>query len=179
MYKKISLIVMALVMSACANSPYCKHKRGEDVEVRAVKTIPVQKLGVKVIDKVPLVAQAKPSVSYLASTLYFADGSATLSVKEQNKLRQLASFAKEKNAKLDVLGYASSRTRDVDIATHKLINFNVSYERAQNVANFLIKNGVKATNVSVEALSDSKPVYSESMPLGESLNRRVEVFANY
>ncbi|MBR2299364.1 MAG: OmpA family protein [Alphaproteobacteria bacterium] len=179
MLKKIGLMVMVLGLAACASSPYCKHKRGEDVEVRAVKTIPVQKLGIKVVDKTPVVAKKAPSVSYLASTLYFADGSAALSAKDQKELKQLACFAKEKNAKLEVYGYASSRTKDTDIPTHKLINFNVSYERAKNVANFLIKNGVKAQNIVFEALSDSNPVYSEAMPLGEKLNRRAEVLVSY
>jgi OOP family OmpA-OmpF porin len=77
------------------------------------------------------------------------------------------------------LGHASSRTRATDVATHKLINFNVSYERAQNVMNYLIKNGVKAEDISFEALSDSKPVASEAMPTGEQMNRRVEVFASH
>lgn len=179
MFKKIVVLVAVLGLSACAGSSYCKHKRGEDVEVRAVKTIPVQKLGVKVVDRAPVKIKQEPSVSYLASTLYFADGGAALSAKDQKELKQIAYLAKEKNAKLTVYGYASSRTRDTDIPTHKLINFNVSYERAKNVANFLIRNGVKAQNVSFEALSDSKPIYSESMPLGEKLNRRAEVFVNY
>ena len=76
------------------------------------------------------------------------------------------------------MGHASSHTRDTDIGTHKLINFNISYERAQNVMNYLIKKGVNPQNISFEALSDSRPASSEAMPSGEKLNRRVEVYAN-
>ena len=179
MFKKFCLCVMVLALAACASSPYCKHKRGEDVEVREVKTIPVEKLKVKFVDAKPVATESRPSVSYLASTVYFDNGSAALSSQDKAKLRQLAYFAKEKNAKLRVLGYASSRTKQTDVATHKLINFNVSYERSQSVLNYLIKNGVKPENITFEALSDSKPVYSEAMPIGEQMNRRVEIFASY
>ncbi len=177
MFKKIFVLGLAICLAACASSPYCKHKRGEDHEVRAVKTIPVEKLKVKMVETKPA-AYHKPLTPYLASTIYFADGSANLSAQDKAELNQLAYFAKEKKLKLKVLGHASSHTRDTDIGTHKLINFNVSYERAQNVMNYLIKKGVSPQDISFEALSDSRPVSPETMPSGEKMNRRVEVYAN-
>ena len=178
MFKKIFVLGLVVCLAACASSPYCKHKRGEDHEVRAVKTIPVETLKVKVVETKPVMPHQKAIAPYLASTIYFADGSAYLDHQDKAELNQLAYFAKEKNLKLKVLGHASSHTRDTDIGTHKLINFNVSYERAQNVMNYLIKKGVRAQDISFEALSDSRPVASETMPSGERLNRRVEVYAN-
>ncbi len=66
-----------------------------------------------------------------------------------------------------------------DAATHKLANFKVSSERAQNVAAALKKAGVPASKIVVEALSDTAPAYQEVMPEGERLNRRAEVYISY
>ncbi len=77
------------------------------------------------------------------------------------------------------MGYASSRTRNTDAVTHKLANFKISSERAQNVANALRRAGLKADMIEVEALSDSAPVYQEVMPEGERLNRRAEIYIAY
>ncbi len=88
-------------------------------------------------------------------------------------------IAKKNDAKIRVLGYASSRTRNTDIATHKLMNFRVSQARADAVAKALVRAGLPASDITVEALSDSNPAYLEVMPEGERLNRRAEVYISY
>lgn len=118
-------------------------------------------------------------MNYLAETVYFADGSSKIAQNDRHKLRLLAEKLKAKNASVSIYGYASSRTKDTDLATHKLINFNISAQRADEVALLLQKFGVAAENINIEALSDSKPAYLEIMPKNESLNRRVEIFATY
>ena len=40
----------------------------------------------------------------------------------------------------------------------------------------LIRAGVPASKVQIEAVGDSQPVYYESMPKGEDGNRRAEIF---
>jgi len=40
----------------------------------------------------------------------------------------------------------------------------------------LIRDGVPASKVLMEAVGDSQPVYYESMPKGEDGNRRAEIF---
>ena len=93
--------------------------------------------------------------------------------------RYITRLAKEKNAHITVYGFASSRTRDTDVATHKRINFNISLKRAESVAAALIKAGAPKKSVAVEALSDSMPLYQEVMPEGERLNRRAEIYVSY
>ena len=44
------------------------------------------------------------------------------------------------------------------------------------MANEIIREGVPASRVLVEAVGDSQPVYYESMPQGEDGNRRAEIF---
>ena len=90
-----------------------------------------------------------------------------------------ANLVKNNNARIRVLGYASSRTRNTDIVTHKMANFKISSERAENVAAALRRAGVPARNITVEALSDTAPAYLEVMPEGERLNRRAEIYVSY
>ena len=120
-----------------------------------------------------------PSISYRADTFYFENGSSVLGSEYKDNIARIAKEAKANNADVIVYGYASSRTRNTDAATHKLANFKVSSERAQNVAAALRKAGVPASKIVVEALSDTAPAYQEVMPEGERLNRRAEVYISY
>lgn len=123
---------------------------------------------------------AGPSVSYRIETIYFANGSAVVDSQYNKKLRDIAKLAKsKKNAVVKVLGFASSRTRNTDIVSHKLANFTVSAERAQNVAAALKRYGLKSSQIETEALSDTAPAYQEVMPEGERLNRRAEIYITY
>lgn len=120
-----------------------------------------------------------PSVTYRLETFYFANGSSVLENENMARIREIVKIAKQNKGKLRVVGYASSRTRNTDIATHKLANFKVSQERADSVAKALRRAGIPAQNITVEALSDSNPAYLEVMPEGERLNRRAEVYISY
>jgi outer membrane protein OmpA-like peptidoglycan-associated protein len=59
---------------------------------------------------------------------------------------------------------------------HLEVIFNKSQDRANAVAKEIIKEGVPASRVLVEAVGDSQPVYYESMPQGEDGNRRAEIY---
>lgn len=120
-----------------------------------------------------------PSVTYRLETIYFANGSAAVDSSYNSKIRAAVRQAKANNAKIKVLGFASSRTRNTDIVSHKLANLKVSMERAQNVAAALKRAGMKEDDISIEALSDSAPAYLEVMPEGERLNRRAEIYISY
>ena len=121
----------------------------------------------------------EPSVTYRLETIYFDNGSAYVSPEYNAKIREAASLVKNNNARIRVLGYASSRTRNTDIVTHKMANFKISAERAENVAAALRRAGVPAKNITTEALSDTAPAYLEVMPEGERLNRRAEIYVSY
>ncbi len=120
-----------------------------------------------------------PSVSYRMETFYFDNGSSVLSGKYNTQIRNIAKLAKQKNAIVNIYGYASSRTRNTDAVSHKLANFNISLQRAESVAQALRRAGVPAKQIQVEALSDTAPAYQEVMPEGERLNRRAEVYISY
>jgi outer membrane protein OmpA-like peptidoglycan-associated protein len=75
-----------------------------------------------------------------------------------------------------VVGHSSSRTSDMPMARHLAVVFEHSQDFATAVAQELVKDGVPADKVLIEAVGDSQPVYYESMPQGEAGNRRAEIF---
>jgi outer membrane protein OmpA-like peptidoglycan-associated protein len=75
-----------------------------------------------------------------------------------------------------VVGHASSRTGNMPVERHLVVIFEKSQQRANSVAQELIRDGVPADKVLIEAVGDSQPVYYESMPKGEDGNRRAEIF---
>ena len=106
----------------------------------------------------------------------FRHGSTRLSAGEKQRLGNVASQAKGSGRTILVVGHASQRTADMDYAKHKLVNFEVSLDRANSVAGELRRHGLASEQIVVQAKGDSEPLYFEFMPNGEAQNRRVEVF---
>lgn len=75
-----------------------------------------------------------------------------------------------------VVGHSSSRTGNMSLASQMELNFRKSQQRATSVARALIRAGIPADKVLVNAVGDSQPVYYESMPKGEEGNRRAEIY---
>lgn len=153
------------------------------IEVKADEIAPVDD-NVKVVEEKAVEAPEKPTVKgpslhYLAATVYFENGGAVVDNSYKQSLRKIARLVKENDASVTVYGFASSRTRDTDPASHKLANFKVSAERAENTARALRRAGVPASKISIQALSDTAPMYQEVMPEGERLNRRAEIYLTY
>ncbi|NQU69053.1 MAG: OmpA family protein [Rhodospirillales bacterium] len=106
----------------------------------------------------------------------FAVGSTRLGPAARRQLRKVARMQRDWQGSIRVVGHASSRTGDMDLVKHNLVNFQVSLDRAQSVARELMRLGVAPRNLRVGASSDSDPVFFEVMPSGESGNRRVEIY---
>ena len=97
-----------------------------------------------------------------------------------SKIKRVAKIAKEREAKIKIVGHASKRTRDMPLAKHKLVNFNISDKRAQSVADIFIKKyKFPSNNILTEAVSDTKPLFKENMPAGTKANQRTEIFLIY
>lgn len=117
--------------------------------------------------------------SYQAGIIRFGNGSSRLSGSDRGVIRELVPLIREYNANVEIVGHASSRTRNMDPSEHKLINFEVSLKRANAVAQALINAGAPSDRISVVAVGDSQPVSSEAMPAGEADNRRAEIYLIY
>lgn len=77
---------------------------------------------------------------------------------------------------IKVVGHSSSRTGNMPVEKHLEAIFAKSQARANAVAREIIREGVPASKVLVEAVGDSQPVYYELMPQGEAGNERAEIF---
>ena len=110
-----------------------------------------------------------------AAMVRFKAGSAQLTGATRQQVRQVVGMFRERGGAIRVEGHASSRTRNMDPVQHHLVNFNVSLNRANAVANELIRQGVPPESVFVAAMSDSQPLFYEVMPAGDAGNQRVEI----
>lgn len=110
------------------------------------------------------------------ATILFDNGGAGLTARDRGILKQVQKLARQYNARVHVVGHASSRTRNMDVVRHKMVNYQVSVKRAEKVADALVRLGVPQDAVTMDARSDSDPVYYEIMPSGEAGNRRAEVY---
>jgi len=110
--------------------------------------------------------------------VYFPGDTTGLSVAARAKVREaVAAFqAGGGTGTVKVVGHASSRTGNMPVERHLEMIFQKSQARANAVAQALIKAGVPADRVQIEAVGDSQPIFYESMPKGEDGNRRAEIF---
>lgn len=110
--------------------------------------------------------------------IYFSGDGTSLSAKARKQVSDaVAAFkANGGTGSIKVVGHASSRTGNMSIERHMELIFRKSQQRANAVAQALIKAGIPAAKVQVEAVGDSQPIYYESMPRGEEGNRRAEIY---
>ena len=119
-------------------------------------------------------------IQYRVATINFYSGSSQVDGSGLRKIKKIATIAKEREAKIKIVGHASKRTRDMPLAKHKLVNFNISDRRAQSVADiFIKKHNFPSSNLITEAVSDTKPLFKENMPAGTKANQRTEIFLIY
>lgn len=131
-------------------------------------------------NNMPVIAgNGSAGTSYQISTVLFDNGLSSVSPDYNEQLAKVAEVIKQKNAKVFVYGYASSKIGKTSAERQKKVNFEMGAKRAESVALILIKNGVKKDNIVTVSLGDTKPLYSETMADGERLNRRAEIYVSY
>jgi outer membrane protein OmpA-like peptidoglycan-associated protein len=106
----------------------------------------------------------------------FGQGSSKLSGTARRIIREVAEMQRQRGGKLYVIGHSSSWTRDMNPVRHNMINFGLSLDRANTVAQELMRIGLTAGDFSIGAMSDGRPLFFEITPSGEAGNRRVEIF---
>lgn len=122
----------------------------------------------------PASAQISPEAQ--VATIQFGRSSSRLDARDQQLINAVATAQRQNGGNVLVVGHASSRTQQLPKDRHDVANFQVSFARANAVAQALIRAGVAADRVTVEAVSDGQPIYSEAMPTGEAGNRRAEIY---
>lgn len=122
---------------------------------------------------------AGAGVSTLVATIQFGHGSSQLTARDRKVLRQVVALQKQYGGSLRVIGHASSRTANMTMDKHQMVNFTTSAQRADVVAGALAGMGIPMAQIHAVAVSDNEPVYLEVMPSGEAGNRRAEIYLDY
>ena len=112
------------------------------------------------------------------AVVYFPGDGTILSAAAKSQVRNAVTQYRSMGGagSIRVVGHASSRTANMPVEKHLELIFDKSQQRANAVAQELIREGIPAAKVLIEAVGDSQPVYYESMPQGEEGNRRAEIF---
>ena len=118
-------------------------------------------------------------IQFRIATINFNSGSSQLTYKDIKKIKRVMKLANEKKAKVRIVGHASTRTKDMDLIKHKVANFTISDKRSHAVAKVFIDNKFPVDDLITEAVSDSKPLFHESMPAGTHGNQRTEIYIIY
>lgn len=114
------------------------------------------------------------------SGILFNTGNATLSAQAKSALSKFANNVLNQNRDMDVsiYGYTDNqgwRNSTAEQSIQK--NLNLSQERAQSVASYLLGCGVSNSQIkSVEGLGQADPIGNNDTAEGRQQNRRVEVY---
>jgi len=106
-----------------------------------------------------------------SAIVYFAGDGTKLTPLARAKVREIAQDFQSKGASgfVRVVGHSSSSTPNMPAERHQQLVFQRSQDRANAVARELIKDGVPAAKVLIEAVGDSQPK-------GEEGNQGAEIF---
>ncbi len=126
-----------------------------------------------------LAAYDPPSIILRAGTIHFPSGSARLSQEDHATLKRVAAQRRDHGARIRVVGHSSRWTTDMPPSRNKIVNLNISLDRASAVSRALLDYGVPPEALSITATATSQPVAVEDMPRSEAKNRRVEIFIEY
>jgi flagellar motor protein MotB len=110
------------------------------------------------------------------TVIKFVNGSSRIARRYRPALQAIVEQQRNRGGRILVIGHASSRTRNLPLAEHNLVNFRIAFDRTQAVAAELLRLGAQPGLVFAESRGDTEPVFFEAMPQGEAENRRVEVF---
>ena len=111
------------------------------------------------------------------AVISFAGDGTKLTPLAKARVREIAQAFQTKGASfVRVVGHSSSRTPNMSAEQHQQVVFQRSQDRANAVARELVKDGVPADKVLVEAVGDTQPLNKETMPKDEEGNRRAEIF---
>lgn len=125
----------------------------------------------------PAVAYSNAQGLPPAAVVMFSDATTILSADAKAQVRSAAESFNARGATgyIRVVGHASSAAAKVSEARRLQINFERSQARATSVMRELIKDGVPANKILIDAVGDSQPVY-DAAAQGENGNRRAEIF---
>lgn len=138
----------------------------------AVTKINLPTVGLPLKSITNLAFDVAPEARHVIKALNFAIEIHELSVEQKLLLDTLAELLQERpDYHIKVCGHASSTGPEAG-------NMQLSIERAQGVADYLVAAGVAADRMSVKGFGQNQPIASNATSEGQAKNRRVEFVLN-
>jgi len=109
-----------------------------------------------------------------AATIRFSEGTARLAATDRTTLARIAAMAQELGGRVRVVGHAGRPGGEG--AKSEVSDFNLSLDRANAVAQELMRNGISSERLKIEAVGDAEPLVIAGSAGAEAANRRAEVF---
>lgn len=115
----------------------------------------------------------------LLAVVYFPPESSQVAASDRELLEEIVALYKERGGRLRLVGHSDSDAGTDDLVARRMLNLELSLERANAVATTLLDLGADKEELLVEAKADGEPA-GEDIPVGgESRNRRVEIFLEH
>lgn len=106
----------------------------------------------------------------------FASGSSQLSGNDRRIIAEAANAARGGFSRIRVVGHASSTASTQSESERLVANWQISQARATAVADELIRQGIDAARIVIEAVGDSQAAYAGGTMDAEAAARRVDLF---
>ena len=113
------------------------------------------------------------------ATIYFNSGSSKLSANDRRIVQQVADVARRSGGMLRIIGHSSMANAGRDAERAAMVNYKMSLERANAVANALLNDGIPGNQMQVMAEGAQNPIYAESSATGMAGNRRTEIYLDF
>ena len=113
------------------------------------------------------------------ATIFFGSATASLTDDDILILRKVVKMQLDSGRIISIIGHASHGSSGSSQLKRGLLNFKLSLDRANSVAEALIRFGVARDDVNVEARGDGELLYAETTAAGAAGNRRTEIFFEY
>lgn len=143
------------------------------VAQRYQETLRQQVAGVPAGLPVAPIIGGRPGQAYVS--IPFAPGSSNLSANDRRTIAQVARSARGGFSRIRVVGHASSTASSQSESERMMVNWEVSQARATAVADELVRQGVDAARIVIEAVGDRQAAYAGGAD-AEAAARRVDLF---
>jgi len=109
------------------------------------------------------------------AAIRFGEGSSRLGTADRETVARIAAMANELRGMVRIVGHAG-RANGGEGAKQEIAEFGLSLNRANAVAQELMKNGIPAERLKVQAVGDAEPLVVAGSATSEAANRRAEIF---
>ncbi len=116
----------------------------------------------------------------IIATIYFADDTSNITELDKSVVAQVADIFKENGKIIIITGHSSSIMRVNDNQQQSnMINFKMSLNRAEAVAEAFQALDIARAKIHIEARGSKQPRYVENNAAGIAGNRRAEIYIGY